>query len=66
MNQGMKMGKRDVPIILLSGLGGFLLPLIALAGQSLGTALFVGLIAGAPCGIGGAALACIIRRRFKE
>ena len=58
----MRIEKADVPIILLSGLGGFVLVFLALAAKNLGAAVFVGLVAGVPCGIGGGALACMFRR----
>lgn len=58
----MKIEKADVPVILLSALGGFLLVFFALAAKNLGMAVFVGLVAGVPCGIGGGALGCIFRR----
>jgi len=58
----MKIQKGDVPVILLSAFGGFLLVFFSLAGRNLGTAVFVGLVFGVPSGVGGGALACIFRR----
>ncbi len=58
----MKIQKDDVPVILLSALGGFLLVFFSLAGKNLGTAVFVGLVFGVPSGAGGGTLACIFRR----
>ena len=55
----MKIQKGDVPVILLSALGGFLLVFFSLAGKNLSTAVFVGLMFGVPSGIGGGTLACI-------
>ena len=58
----MKIQKGDVPVILLSALGGFLLVFFSLAGKNLGTAVFVGLVFGVPSGVGGGTLACIFIR----
>jgi hypothetical protein len=58
----MNIEKADVLVILLSALGGFLLVFSALAAKDLATAVFVGIVAGVPCGIGGGALGCIFRR----
>ena len=58
----MKIQKGDVPVILLSALGGFLLVFFSLAGKNLGMAVFVGLLFGVPSGAGGGALACIFQR----
>ena len=44
----MKIQKGDVPVILLSALGGFLLVFFSLVGENLGTAVFVGLVFGVP------------------
>jgi hypothetical protein len=60
----MKIQKGDVPVILLSALGGFLLVFFSLAGKNLGTAVFVGLVFGVPSGAGGGTLACIFFRRY--
>jgi hypothetical protein len=60
----MKIQKGDVPVILLSALGGFLLVFFSLAGRNLGTAVFVGLVFGVPSGAGGGTLACIFFRRY--
>ena len=46
----MKIQKGDVPVILLSALGGFLLVFFSLVGKNLGTAVFVGLVFGVPSG----------------
>jgi hypothetical protein len=62
----MKIEKADVSVILLSGLGGFVVVFCALAAKNLGTAVFAGLVAGMPCGIGGGALACIFRRYLSK
>jgi uncharacterized membrane protein YccC len=61
----MKIEKRDIPVIALCALGGFLLIMIALASRSMAT-VFVGLVAGAPCGAGGGVLACIFRRILEK
>ena len=58
----MKIEKRDILLVALSALGGFLLVLFALAGRDVGSAVFVGLVAGAPSGAGGGVLVCILRR----
>lgn len=58
----MRIQKGDVPVLLLSALGGFLLVFFSLAGKNLGTAVFVGLVSGVPSGIGGGTLACILGR----
>ena len=62
----MKMEKADVPTLLLSALGGFILVFFSLAGKNLGTAVFVGLVFGMPSGVGGGTLACIFRRYLAE
>ncbi len=58
----MKFQKGDIPVILLSALGGFLLVFFSLATRDLGTAAFLGLVFGVPSGAGGGTLACIFRR----
>jgi len=62
----LKIEKKDLPVIALTALGGFLLVVIALATRDLGTAIFVGLVAGVPSGAGGGALVCILRRYFER
>lgn len=61
-----KIEGRDIPIIALSALGGFLLVLVGVAGKDLATAILVGMVAGAPSGAGGGALACIFRRYLQK
>ena len=58
----MKIQKSDVPVLLLSALGGFLLVFFSVAGRNLGTAVFLGLVFGVPSGIGGGTLACMLGR----
>jgi len=58
----MRIHKGDVPVILLSALGGFLLVFFSVAGKNLGTAVFLGLVFGVPSGAGGGTLGCILRR----
>ena len=58
----MKIQKGDVPLILLSAIGGFLLVFFSLAGKNLGTAVLVGFVFGVPSGAGGGTLASIFRR----
>ena len=58
----MRIQKGDIPVILLSALGGFLLVFFSVAGKNLGAAVFVGLVFGVPSGAGGGALACMFLR----
>ncbi len=58
----MKIQKGDVPVILLSALGGFLLVFFSVAGKNLDTAVFLGLVFGVPSGAGGGTLACMFLR----
>lgn len=58
----MKIQKGDVPVILLSALGGFLLVFFSVAGENLDTAVFLGLVFGVPSGAGGGTLACMFLR----
>ena len=62
----MKIEKRDIPIVALSAFIGFLVVLFALASHNLATAIFVGVIAGAPSGACGGVLVCILRRLMKK
>ena len=62
----MNIQKGDVPVILLSGLGGFLLVFFCLAGTSIGGAVLLGLVFGVPGGTGGGTLWCIIGRCFAQ
>jgi hypothetical protein len=58
----MRIQKGDVPVIILSAFGGFILVFFSLVGMNLGTAVFLGLVFGVPSGVGGGTLACIFRR----
>ena len=40
----MKIQKGDVPVLLLSAIGGFLLVFFSVTGKNLGTAVFLGLV----------------------
>ena len=62
----MRIEKRDISVIALSALVGFLLVVFALASRDLATGIFVGLVAGMPCGAGGGALACMFRRSLEK
>ena len=62
----MRIEKRDIPMIALGAFVGFLLVVIALASKDWATGIFVGLVAGAPCGAGGGALACMFRKGLEK
>jgi hypothetical protein len=64
----IKIEKRDIPVIALSALVGFLLVVLAfaLASRSMATGVFVGLVAGAPSGAGGGVLVCMFRRSLEK
>jgi len=62
----VKIERRDIPVIVLGAFAGFLLVVIALASRDLAAGIFVGLVAGAPCGAGGGALACLCRRSLER
>jgi hypothetical protein len=62
----MKIEKRDITIVSLCALGGFLLVLVALASRDIAAGVFVGLVAGVPSGAGGGVLACIFRRCLEK
>ena len=62
----MKIEKRDISVIALSALGGFLFVVIVLASRDMATGVFVGLVMGAPSGAGGGVLACIFRRYLEK
>jgi hypothetical protein len=62
----MKIEKRDISMIAVSALVGFLLVMLALASRDMATGVFVGLVAGAPSGAGGGVLACMFRRHLEK
>ena len=62
----MKIQKGNVPVILLSALGGFLLVFFSVAGKNLGAAVLLGLLFGVPSGAGGGTLVCILVPIFQR
>ena len=58
----MKIERRDILLIALCAVGGFILVTVAIGGRNLAGSIFVGLVAGAPSGAAGGVLACLIRR----
>jgi hypothetical protein len=58
----MRIEKRDILIIAISALGGFVLVLYALGRKDLQAGIFVGVLCGASGGAGGGVLGCIFIR----
>ena len=64
----MRIEKRDISMIALCALGGFLFLflVIVLARRDMATGALVGLVLGTPGGAGGGVLACVLRRYLEK
>ena len=62
----MQIEKRDISMIALCALGGFLFVAIVGATRDMATGVLVGLVLGTPGGAGGGVLACVLRRYLEK
>ena len=63
---GMKIEKRDIPIIVLGAVTGVIALVAAGVHRAGGIDLVVGLLAGATCGAGGGVVGCIMRKLIER